>query len=77
MRGTEDGFTAATFHKKCDEQGPTVTVVQVKETMQIIGGYTSLSWNSPKGNYYFEADPLAFIFSLTRNGLYLAKENQK
>lgn len=38
-----DGWDASTFHAKCDNKGPTVTVV--KSGNNIFGGYTEQSWD--------------------------------
>ena len=44
FRGSRDGFTAQAFHAKCDDKGPTVTIV--KSGNNIFGGFTEKSWNS-------------------------------
>ncbi|GET04302.1 hypothetical protein GLOIN_2v1771022 [Rhizophagus clarus] len=66
--GSESGFTAANFHKKCDNQGPTLVVIKVKETREIIGGYNPISWrglnNNLDGGWMSAAAPSCFIFSL-------------
>ncbi|EXX53634.1 hypothetical protein GLOIN_2v1771022 [Rhizophagus irregularis DAOM 181602=DAOM 197198] len=48
--GSISGFTAANFHKKCDNQGPTLVVIKVKETGEIIGGYNPISWRGLNNN---------------------------
>jgi len=40
---SSDGDDASVFHKKSDDQGPTVVVVQ-STTGAVFGGYTDLSW---------------------------------
>ena len=45
-RGSEDGFTAAVFHSKCDKKGPTLVIIQ-SEHKKIFGGYTDIDWGSP------------------------------
>ena len=45
FRASRDGFAVKTFHSKCDNQGPTLTIV--KSGNYIFGGFTELSWNSP------------------------------
>jgi len=42
---TRDGCGSAQFHKMCDNQGPTVTVVYNTQG-SIFGAYTSLAWES-------------------------------
>ena len=61
---TSDGCNSTTFHQKCDNQGPTVTVLYNPQNT-IYGGYTALSWNQSGtwGN-----DPSAFLFRLQYNG---------
>ena len=42
FRASRDGFANKTFHSKCDNKGPTVTVV--KSGANIFGGFTENSW---------------------------------
>ncbi|CAI2170458.1 16164_t:CDS:2, partial [Funneliformis geosporum] len=52
--GSDDGFTAANFHKKCDGRGPTLIIIKVKESGEIIGGYNPISWrgsNNPDSSW--------------------------
>ena len=44
MRASKEGFQAKTFHPKCDNKGPTVTIV--KSGNNIFGGFTETSWSS-------------------------------
>ena len=44
FRASRDGFLASTFHSKCDNKGPTITIVQSEEN--IFGGFTEESWSS-------------------------------
>ncbi|XP_052285393.1 interferon-induced protein 44-like [Dreissena polymorpha] len=61
---TRDGCNATTFHQKCDNQGPTVTVLYNQQD-SVYGGYGSASWNSI-GNYIQDAN--AFLFQLKYSG---------
>ena len=45
FRASRDGFEAKSFHSKCDNKGPTVTVV--KSGSFIFGGFTEVAWKSP------------------------------
>ena len=45
FRASRDGFAASAFHSKCDNKGPTVTVV--KSSANIFGGFTEKPWTSP------------------------------
>ena len=70
-RATRDGDSIQTFHSKCDDQTPTLTIIQTT-TNKRFGGYTERPWQSP--NFAFSRvinnstknrpDPNAFIFSL-------------
>ncbi|KAG9284219.1 hypothetical protein G9A89_002028 [Geosiphon pyriformis] len=61
LRGSRDGFTQADFHRLCDDKGATISVIKVKGTGQIIGGYNPQSWHSM--NKWLEGKG-SFIFSL-------------
>jgi len=60
-KAMRDGFDANDFHQKCDNKGPTITVIQ-SQGGYLFGGYTSQSWESKGG---WKDDPAAFIFTLT------------
>lgn len=42
-KASHDGFDAASFHKKCDDNGATLTVIQCSQGY-IFGGFTNASW---------------------------------
>ncbi|GES98277.1 hypothetical protein GLOIN_2v1780055 [Rhizophagus clarus] len=47
FRASRDGFNNSTFHELCDMKGPTLTVIRVEGTNELIGGYNPLDWHSP------------------------------
>ena len=47
-RGSRDGFKDSDFHRKCDGQGATVSIIKTISS-DIIGGFTSQSWQSGFG----------------------------
>ena len=63
-RGTRDGDSAETFHQKCDNKGPTLTICKEKNGI-IFGGYTEANWDSERRQA--KNDKNAFIFSITNN----------
>ncbi|GES77040.1 hypothetical protein GLOIN_2v1624336 [Rhizophagus clarus] len=67
LRGTRDGFTAETFHKLCDNKGPTVTILRVKDTRELLGGYTPTNWDASLEDFSYSAR--SFIFSLGNDDL--------
>ena len=74
-KGSTDGFGAATFHSKCNSQGPTLTVIKSKHD-RVFGGFTSVSWGfAPQGRWEFKKDATAFIYSLTHGGKYAQQLN--
>ncbi|CAG8599195.1 2326_t:CDS:2 [Funneliformis caledonium] len=68
-----DGFELETFHECCDMIGPTLTVVRVKHTNEILGGFNPSNWFSnftpeyinTKNSFIFSMDKMlnSFIFS--------------
>ena len=46
-RASDDGWRAEDFHRKCDDVGPTVTLVNCKSN--IFGGYTDQNWKPSPG----------------------------
>jgi len=56
---TKDGFESKKFHEKCNNKGPTITLIC--SNGYLFGGYTSVSWCSSGG---YVNDSNAFIFLL-------------
>ena len=63
FQASVDGFSAATFHSKCDGVLGTLFVAK-SPNGNIFGGYTEAAW-SGFGSY--KNDPNAFMFSLLNN----------
>ncbi len=62
-KATRDGFPSADFHRCCNNQGPTLTVVRSNDGGYLFGGYTSVSWGSRQN--YVQDDNGPFLFTLT------------
>ncbi|PKK70200.1 BTB-domain-containing protein [Rhizophagus irregularis] len=62
FRGSRDGFTPKKFHKIFDNQSDTLTIIKVKYSNEILGGYNPVEWKSDFG-YGNTKD--SFIFSFT------------
>ena len=60
-RGTRDGMSAYTFHNKCNNKGPTISLFK-NEKGYIFGGYSSIDWTSCNN---YKSAPDSFIFTLT------------
>ncbi|XP_067680289.1 interferon-induced protein 44-like [Haliotis asinina] len=63
-KATRDGCSNTAFHQKCDNKGPTVTVLYNTSDC-VFGGYTSVSWDSAGA---YRVDPTAFLFRLYFKG---------
>ncbi|GBC28905.2 carbohydrate-binding module family 13 protein [Rhizophagus irregularis DAOM 181602=DAOM 197198] len=68
LRGSRDGFSSQKFHEICDNRSHTITIVKVKDSNEILGGYNPIVWKSDGG---FGATEDSFIFS------FKSKENIK
>ncbi|KAG9296749.1 hypothetical protein G9A89_001381 [Geosiphon pyriformis] len=66
LRGSRDGFTPKEFHRLCDSKGATLTVIKVRGTGEILGGYNPLDWKATDEGKYQETKD-SFIFSLGEN----------
>ncbi|CAG8733399.1 19354_t:CDS:1, partial [Racocetra persica] len=65
FRASRDGYAPGTFHRWCDDYGaPTLIVIKLTDSCQIIGGYNCFSWKSPLIFATTQHDERAFIFSL-------------
>jgi hypothetical protein len=62
-KATRDGFASSDFHRCCDDQGPTMTVIRSKDGGYLFGGYTSVSWKST-GTYVADNNG-PYLFTLT------------
>ena len=62
-RASRDGEEYQTFHKLCDNKGPTVVLAKLTDG-NILGTYTPLDWET-KSNW--KKNPDMFVFSLTDN----------
>ncbi|CAF3659459.1 unnamed protein product [Rotaria sordida] len=60
-KATRDGFDADIFHSRCNNKGPTMTIIQSNNNY-LFGGYTTIPWTSD-GSY--KNDTTAFLFTLT------------
>ncbi|CAF3200699.1 unnamed protein product [Rotaria sp. Silwood2] len=58
---TRDGFDANAFHSRCNNKGPTITIIQSSNNY-LFGGYTAIPWTSEVGSW--KNDNTAFLFSL-------------
>ncbi|GES96385.1 carbohydrate-binding module family 13 protein [Rhizophagus clarus] len=74
FRGSRNGFTSKKFHKICDGQSQTVTIIKVKDSNEILGGYNPIEWKS--GSYY-DSTSDSFIFSFDENRCIISRVLKK
>ena len=68
FRMSKDGDKSEDFHKFCDNQGPTLVIVQTTSN-KIFGGFTPLNWKSSEEKP-IDKNNQTFIFSLDLNKKY-------
>ena len=66
---SQDGYGAKDFHRCCDNQGPTVTIVKPQGGIDILGGYTPLNWTS-KDVKVQDKSHQSFVFSLGNKNVF-------
>ncbi|EGD79834.1 hypothetical protein PTSG_13098, partial [Salpingoeca rosetta] len=57
--GTADGWSSSTFHSRCDNKGPTLTIGRNRDTGRVFGGFTHIPWTTSSG---YRTDYAAFLF---------------
>ena len=72
-RLSRDGEKISTFHKLCDNKGPTLTLFQV-EFGDKCGFYTPFNWDCYSG---LKCDTETFMFNLNKNKKYKKKNNDQ
>jgi hypothetical protein len=71
-RATEDGFSADNFHTKCDNKPKTLSILYTKYG-NIIGGYSTVTWDKNTLNY--SGDSNAFLFNISKRTLNIRNGN--
>ncbi|CAB4439476.1 unnamed protein product [Rhizophagus irregularis] len=64
FRASRDGHSPYKFHEICNNQPRTVTLVKVKDSKEILGGYNPLEWKSDED---FSTTKDSFIFSFNND----------
>uniref|UniRef100_U9UA68 TLDc domain-containing protein n=1 Tax=Rhizophagus irregularis (strain DAOM 181602 / DAOM 197198 / MUCL 43194) TaxID=747089 RepID=U9UA68_RHIID len=65
FRGSRDGLTPHKFHEICDGIPRTVTIIKVKDSNEILGGYNPIKWYS-SNIWGFTKDSFIFSFNNDR-----------
>jgi hypothetical protein len=64
LRGSRDGFSPNKFHEVCVNKFHTVSIIKVKDSNEILGGYNPITWNF---NNNCGITNNSFIFSFKNN----------
>ena len=64
-RGSRDGFTAQSFHLRCDGRPHTICVIKDDQN-NVFGGYTDVPWTSSGGSW--KHSDVSFLFRLSSEG---------
>ena len=70
-RKSENDLSYETFHRLCDNQGPTLVLFKTSEGY-VFGGYTPLDWDIVTEGW--KNDNETFVFSLTNKKIFIKKE---
>ena len=69
-KGINDGFSRSVFEQKCYNIEQTVTIIKIKDTGELVGGYNPVCWNikekSLDEGYYIKTDK-SFIFKINED----------
>ena len=74
-RATRDGCYPKDFHSKCDNKGPTLTLIQTDDNKKF-GGYISKDRQSGSRDQVYVKDKNAFIFSINKKKKYKIKDEK-
>lgn len=61
-RASRDGFNHSDFHDRCDDKGPTITIIKSLKHYQTFGGYTDIAWSTSENS--IEANHKSYLFSI-------------
>ncbi|EXX76959.1 uncharacterized protein OCT59_020972 [Rhizophagus irregularis] len=76
LRGSRDGFVSNKFHEICDGQSRTVTVIKVKNSNEILGGYNPIEWKHDERIYGITKDSFIFSFNIENHILSRVKDER-
>ncbi len=63
FRASEEKFSAAKFHEKCDDIEHTLVVIET-EFNRLIAGYTPFKWNSLHNDFVNDPTNASFLLSI-------------
>ncbi|CAG8573770.1 12980_t:CDS:1, partial [Acaulospora morrowiae] len=64
LRGSRDGTNDShKFHEQCDNQGPTIIIIELANSNRVLGGYNPIDWKSEGG---WGETSKGFLFSMDK-----------
>jgi hypothetical protein len=75
LRGSRDGFSPRKFHEICDNQSHTISIIKVKDSNEILGGYNPITWKSVN-SFGITKDSFIFSFNVEKHILSRVKNEQ-
>ena len=61
-RGSRDGYAAKDFHRKCNNQGKTLTIV-LSQNGNVFGAFSDIEWKSIN-KYVKDGQKKSFLFAI-------------
>lgn len=75
FRAKTHGFSARSFHEKCDNLSNTLILFKTQHTGLKFGAFSAVSWESPTKSYY-KRDKLSFLFSISKRTKHEVYKNE-
>ncbi|CAG8732875.1 8463_t:CDS:1, partial [Racocetra fulgida] len=69
QRASRHGSSSKKFHSRCDNKGPTLVIIRIKDTGEIIGGYNPINWCKAAVKNTYHSTSTSFVFSLNLQNL--------
>ncbi|GES96363.1 carbohydrate-binding module family 13 protein [Rhizophagus clarus] len=67
LRGSRDGFAPNKFHEICDGKSRTVSIIKVRDSDEILGGYNPIEWKQDERVYDVTNESFIFSFETADN----------
>ena len=75
-QGTKDGFSRSVFEQKCYNIKQTVSIIKIKNTGELVGGYNPVCWNIKEkslNEVYYIKTYKSFIFKIDKDEIIISR----
>ena len=69
-RASKDGWSTSEFHSKCDNEGPTLTIVKTDKGY-VFGGYSNRAWFSAQGSTCHSSNSQPYCSNIRSDNAFL------